>query len=127
MKREIKFRAWSKLKNEMISDYCIHENTNFIGYDLTNNQHEIVDVMEFTGLIDKNGKEIYEGDLLKDTEFDDYDFDISKCYAVVYDSKTAQWCIDNSFAQDGSHLVNIVSYFGINNLEVVGNIHEDNF
>ena len=57
-------------------------------------------------------------------EFDEDGNDISGWYPVVYDPKTCQFCVDNSFKKDGSNLVNIIEYFGIDNIEVVGNIYE---
>ena len=50
--------------------------------------------------------------------------DISGYHPVVYDPKTCQFCIDNSFKKNGSSLVNIIEYFGIDNIEVVGNIYQ---
>ena len=61
MSREIKFRAWQDNQmciQPMSGTYAMGR---FIGF-----LYEDAPLMQYTGLLDKNGKEIYEGDIVKE-------------------------------------------------------------
>lgn len=73
MMREIKFRAWDIEKKKMYRVEAI----NFSGRTTVTLQYnpvikkslDNVYLRQFTGLLDKNGKEIYEGDIITTAEY----------------------------------------------------------
>lgn len=125
--REIKFRAWDTQRKEMIYGVGIaptskvHDFSASTGSDGTtitaNREESHYILMQFTGLLDKNGKEIYEGDIVK--------------YPPSNKNYWGQFVGEVSFGgekimQCGFVVLGLNSYWSLNsNVEVIGNIYEN--
>lgn len=125
MSRPIKFRAWdkdSKRYGEVV-EIEYNESREIDGIWVWYNIHERyepipganVTVEQYTGLKDKNGKEIYEGDIVENIE------GINETAVCVWDESNAEFdfrCRDGKCTRD-----NVKSWLEM--YEVIGNIHED--
>jgi uncharacterized phage protein (TIGR01671 family) len=121
MKREIKFRAWVKRGNE-IKDYVkpttiqkmIHSKESTFSLEQLN---DLVDFEQFTGLTDANGKDIYEGDVVR-TGKDNIGDPEPMIGQVIM--REGSWLIENEKKQEAIEL-----FSEITSREVIGNIFED--
>ncbi len=113
--RKIKFRAWEFSGKFMIDNF--HEKDSFqsvlCGYNPYSYDYTI---MQWTGLTDKNGKEVYEGDIIETWAAED--FPDSYIRTVVVDDSTKQLTLHPA----GGYI--LCEPACSSHFEVIGNIHE---
>ena len=101
--RTIKFRAWHEFANQMLTSSYQSDVLRW------KEEGQPVIIMQFTGLHDKNGREIYEGDFLISPFTGDP-------APVIYDQEYCQFTFGGAeFNVEVKH----------KKLEVIGNIYEN--
>lgn len=112
--REIKFRAWVKETKEMFVVDDIDFDFSQISTTSVWRSFEEVELMQYTGLKDKNGVEIYEGDVLTSN--------VQPCKMVnpIKDGYGVVRFENGMFKLGAISLVTFIS-----KMEVIGNIYEN--
>ena len=122
--REIKFRAWLKKEKKMVNVETLFIGINRLCFgnskteDLFFRDFEEVELMQYTELTDKNGKEIYEGDILLVKPGG-----ISTWYKTVVEFK--EGALIASLINGENHFYIFNPGFDSNDFEVIGNIYEN--
>lgn len=121
--REIKFRIWDideKKFNVNEKDRlgcgdtkkCMSERVDFENNSVEINADERYIFSEYTGLKDKNNKEIYEGDIVKF---------LNGIFEVIWCNEKASFMLKN---KEYKEFLNFI-YENNNGMEIVGNIYEN--
>jgi uncharacterized phage protein (TIGR01671 family) len=117
MRRELKFRAWNYQTGNF--DYFgLKEGLTKLPLDFIDSE-----IQQYISLKDKNGKDVYEGDIISfsvnyTVEFGDPDVIVYKDCEVYYDEELAGFY----FGKDGHQILDKVE---IDSIEVTGNIFEN--
>lgn len=112
MNDKLRFRVWDKVFNEYWTDEQIKENAGWLLFPNNSNINDI-EIERCTGLKDKNGKLIYEGDLV-----------ILNGYGVcqvIWEKDIAEFMFKNLNEDLREHVDTMLMY----DWKVVGNIHEN--
>ena len=135
--REIKFRAWDKENKEMVEVELLGKEVLLIKNGEWENI-ENYEIMQFTGLYDKNGTPIYEGDIVTGQSFEssmlnhwksgilkhlDYEVEyVPEMYVIKYhEASFKTFDLKGKWVAVLNHHVSSM----VEDLQVIGNVYEN--
>jgi len=136
MERIIKFRFWEKTSQKFITDIdALSKNVSVLISYVFEGKDKLIIPSQFTGLIDKNGIEVYEGDVIKwkETRFHTKEQEIKGVAMPKFYQSVVEW-------QDGEFIVSseqnrdtpLCCFFGDSmdnkfdyKAEIIGNIYQN--
>lgn len=122
-----KFRAYfNRYKRMIYSIGVVNENTILVDFNGDGNLETIfltndISLMQYSGLKDKNGNEIYEGDVCRWTDPELFDGEIiSDVFIARYSDEYLKWIRENNNSHD-----DLYDFTDNRQLELIGNIYEN--
>lgn len=146
--REIKFRAWDKdykYMNHKVMVGNVWDEDNYhahmvwvdaedVDYECESgwmnfDEHSNIELMQYTGLKDKDGVEIYEGDILKTfSNINKYTDSLAEDIEPKFEYTTIVRdgaCFKTTYKKRPSYVLNENSGSMVEHMEVIGNIYEN--